>query len=136
MAVDYQKAAQLALRLISENGRAVTLVKLGQTAADPAKPWRGNPDARNTPEASAATTGVFVPASGGGLGFISEDSELVKRSEQILLVAAESVSSYKIEDFNEVIDPEDAIDTRWRVTQVEMLKPAGIRLLYAIGVRR
>lgn len=136
MAVDYQKAAQLALRLISENGREVTLVKLGQAASDPAKPWRGNPDARTTPEAEAIAPGVFVPASGSGLGFFSEDQELIKRSEQILLVAAESVSSYKLEDFNEVIDPEDIVNTRWRIELVRMLKPGAIRLLYAIGVKR
>lgn len=136
MAVDYQKAAATALRLINENGRAVTLVKLGQVAADPAKPWRANPNNRVTPQAEQPATGVFVPASGSALGFLSEDNEMVKQSEQILLVAAAGVVGYKVEDFNEVVDPDDAIDTRWRITGVELLKPGAVRILYAIGVKR
>lgn len=136
MAVDYAKAAALALRLINENGRAITLVKLGQTPGDVNKPWRSNTTNRTVPEAEEAAFGVFVPPSGSGLGFMSEDSELVKTSEQILLVAAAGVVGYKVEDFNEVIDPEDAVNTRWRITGVELLKPGSTRILYAIGVKR
>lgn len=136
MAVDYAKAAQLALRLIQENGRAITLVYLGQTPEDPAKPWRGNTDARNNPKAQVDTYGAFVPPSGAGLGFLSQDSELVKRAEQILLIAAQSVLGYNVEEFNEVIDPEDLVNTRWRIDMVEMLKPGPLRILYAVGVKR
>jgi hypothetical protein len=136
MPVNYTNAAATASRLIEENGRAITLVKLNQTPTDVDKPWRGTTDARNVPELSLAAFGVFVSPSGGGLGFIAEDSEMVRLSEQIVLVAAASLSGYKVEDFNEIIDPEDNINTRWRITKVEMLKPGPVRILYAIGVKR
>jgi hypothetical protein len=136
MPVNYTNAALLAGRLLEENGRPLTLVKLGQTPDDSDKPWRGTTDARNVPEAQIEAYGVFAPASGGGLGFVAEDSEMVRLSEQIVLVAATALSGYKVEDFNEIIDPEDSINTRWRITKVEMLKPGPVRILYAIGVKR
>ena len=58
MAIDYVAAAATATRVISENGRLITLQKPSVTPADPAKPW----GARTTTAAETVPNvrGVFL----------------------------------------------------------------------------
>jgi hypothetical protein len=65
MALDYTRLAAVATRLISENGRAITLRRASRDPDDPTKPW-GTADTTPAVAGSAdgvqaiTTTGVFL----------------------------------------------------------------------------
>lgn len=127
---NYTKLAAIAQRLVSESGRAITLVQFNSTPADANKPWRGAADPRGTPDATLAVDGVFVePSSATKLGMSSEVSDLLKRSSQIIIIA----TTVDISDFQEVIDTDTK---RWKILGMETLKPGDTTLLYFVGVER
>lgn len=131
--VDYAALSQIANTLVAENGRAVTFIKMDRTPADPAKPWRGAAAPTATPAATLAATAVFVePSSASRLGISSEESDLVKRSTQIMMVALGSESSEDLRDYDQVLDD----GTHWKITTVEQLKPGDTSLLFFVGVAR
>jgi hypothetical protein len=132
--VDYVSLAATAKRLITANGREVTFVRFNRTAADAAKPWKGAADPRTDPDASETLDAVFVePSSAVRLGISTVNSELVKRSTQILIAAPGSDFAEDLSTFEEVIDSDGV---KWRITTSEKLKPAEVTLLYFIGVAR
>lgn len=125
---DHSDFLALARELIQEEGRSVTFAKLGTTAADVDKPWRGA--GSPTLVGQVTTTAVFLPDS-GGFGELIEDEELFKKSEQFLLVAPPSTGE-DLSDYNIVVD--DSV--RWKITITKCLKPASLALLFAMGVSR
>ncbi len=133
MAVDYTALATTAKRLVDENGRSVTFRRLSRTLDDAAKPWRGSATPRTTVDATVEGFAVVVPPSAASaLGLSTTDSELVKRSEQIMIVALGSTSTDDLATFDEVLDGTEL----WKIQQVETLKPAATTLLYFVGVKR
>lgn len=126
--MDYARAQALALKLIQKNGKEITFQRLDATAADPEKPWKG-PGAPTVAQ-SVDTVGVSLPhASFVDLGFLSVDDELLKRTEQVLLVPGGATD---LESFTNVLDQ----GVRWRIEWVRTLKPATVTVLYAFGVKR
>ncbi len=135
MAVNYTKLADTALRLVQDSGRDMTFRRLNRTPADVAKPWRGATAPRATAGLDTSVTAkavVVPPGQSSTLGFLAEDSELVKRSEQILLVALGSTSTVDLSTYDEVLDGA----TLWKIDLVQILKPGGTVLLFAVGVKR
>jgi len=126
--MDYARAQALALRLIQKNGKNVTFQRLDATAADPAKPWKG--PGTPTVAATANTVAVSLPhASLVDLGFFSQDDEMLKRAEQVLLVPGGATD---LEPFTNILEA----GVRWRIEWVRTLKPADTVVLYAFGVCR
>lgn len=127
MAIDYTELAALAQELILESGRTVKVQKLSSAAADATKPWLGAGAQTVTTERSLPA--VFVPASGGGLGRELVDEELLKRVQQVALIAPTDID---LESFNCIEDN----GSKWRVEFVQVLRPANVTLLYVFGVMR
>lgn len=125
---DFVKLAMTATRLIAANGRDVTFIKLDATPTNPAQPWRGNADPRVGPAGSITVRAVNV--SDGGLGMRADDNELLKRSEKQFIVAGSAGAA--LETYNEILDG----TARWRILFVDVLEPAGTRLLYFVGVAK
>lgn len=125
--MNYDKLAQTAVRLIAKTGRSVTLQKLDATPEDSNKPWKG--PATPTVADSADLIATFVPAGGGGLGLDFIDDELLKRAEQVALIAP---SEKDVSEFHAVLDG----SSRWKIEWVQVLKPAEKVLLYIVGVKR
>lgn len=128
MAINYTRAVALANRLISANGRSVTVQQLSAVAADPTKPWLGT----GTPTVSATSvvSAVFVPLSSAqDLGKSLVDEALLKDAEQVLLVAANGTD---LTTFHMILDG----SVRWKITGVRELKPGPTVILYAFGVAR
>lgn len=124
--MDFARAVALAQRLINKNGRSVTIQRLDATAADSNKPWRGAGEptvAQEVPQKA-----VFLPSSGTDLGGLVTDDELLKRAEQVCLVAGDT----DLTGFNIISD--DSI--KWKIEWIQVLKPADVIVLYAIGVKR
>lgn len=125
---DHTEFVELAQELIAEEGRAITLQTLGATPADATKPWRG-------PAAPTVTTdedviGVFLPISSmDDLGFIAKDDDLLKRADQVLLVAPTMVD---LRNMDRVLDK----SVVWKVEWVKVLEPGDQVILYAFGVCR
>ena len=131
--VDFTKLATTAQRLVSENGRTVTIVQLSKDLDDPTKDWRGKHDPRANPEDSISATAVFVdPASFSSLGFKTDAREEVKRSEQIALVALGSGTVKDLTTFDEVQDG----DINWSIIFSEKLQPGSQVLLFTLGLKR
>lgn len=132
MAKDYTTIADRAAELVAEYGRSMTAVKFDKVAVDSNKPWEGAADARST-GVSTVITGISVSISDGlKLGITTQDSDLSKNSDEILIVALGSASAIDLSLYNEIIDQ----SINWKITVVEKLKPANMVLLYFVGVKR
>lgn len=132
--VDYIKLATTALRLVEGAGRDVTFRRLNRTTLDDAaKPWRGTATPRAAVAASVTASAVAIhPSEASLLGIATEDSELIKRSDQILIVALGATSTDDLSTFEEVLDG----TTLWKIVRVDTLRPADTTLLYFVGVKR
>lgn len=122
---DHTEFVQLAQELISEEGRAISLVRKSVTAVDRTKPWNGIVAA--PPERIDNVPAVFLPASGlSGTSVTTE--EQLKRVEQVALIAprAEDLSL-----MTHIIDGQE-----FMVEWVQVLKPAAQVCLYVFGVKR
>jgi hypothetical protein len=126
--MDYARAQALAQRLIAKNGKAITFQRLDATPADPEKPWKG--PGEPIVAATHDTVAVSLPhASLVDLGFHAVDDELLKRTEQVLLVPGGAVD---LEPFTNTLEA----GVRWRIEWVRTLRPATVTVLYAFGVKR
>lgn len=126
--MDFARAQAFALRLITKNGRSVAFERLSSTPTDSNMPWNG--PGTPTVAQSVTTVAVSLPhASLTELGFTSVDDELLKRTEQVLLVPGGATD---LEPFHTMLDG----GIRWAVEWVRTLKPASTVVLYAFGVKR
>lgn len=126
--MDYDAAVALCKRLIEKNGREVLFEKLSGTVADTTKPWKG----KGTPtvEKTVKRKALFLIHEGRrDLGFLGIEEELLKRVEQIALVAPGSVD---ITDFNAITDDSQRYALDWQ----RILKPGDTTLLFVFGVKR
>lgn len=133
MAFNYTPLANSAKRLVTRFGRSVTIVKFAETPADVNKPWRGNLTPRETPLASATVDMAFVePSSAEELGLNVQKFGFTDRQAQIAIMAPGPTDSTEYEHYDEVIDG----TVRWKITEVEILKPGPVRMLYFFKVER
>lgn len=122
MAIDYAKLAATAVRLISENGRALSLRKPPQAPADVAKPW-----------GARAVAGAVVVATTGAF-FDLEREELVEtaleRRQQRVLIPPEP-------PLPEELGPRWQVDDgsiRYDVLVSRPVKPGPVVLYYELVV--
>ena len=134
--VDYNRLAQTAARLVKNNGRSITFVKLSEVAADTARPWKGPPSSgAGAAETTLALNGVFVPPNTvrqfglTALGEGTEFKDLVAFSEQIIITAQ---GENDLREYTSVVDGGD----RWGIIGLQVLKPGPTTLLAFVGVRR
>jgi len=127
--VDYVRSLALAQRLITANGRTVAVQKLSSTPADVNKPWEGT--TLPTVATTVSPKAVFVPHTGAGdLGKYLVDEELLKRCDQVVLIAYDGTND--LGTFTQVQDG----GSTWKIVWVRELKPGDLTILYAIGVSR
>lgn len=123
--MNYTRALALAVRLIEKNGREVTFQTLSATPVDADKPWNG--PAEPTVSASKKSKAVFLAHTGSiELGKMFVDNELLKRVDEVALVAGSVV----ISDYHRVLDESKL----WRIDWIRELKPASTTVLYAVGL--
>lgn len=127
---DFAELAAVAKRLIDENGRTVSIIKLDKTAADPNKPWRGPVDPRATPIFTVTGKAVFVPLGGSDLGIEWPQDNNLKRGDQVCLFAADNDTGQELEKADEIEDGAG----RWAIINTQLLQPADQRLLYFFEV--
>lgn len=136
MAINYARLQTIANKLITENGRSITLIKQNRTAADPAKPWRG---AADLPLETAGTpvTAVFVAlADSKTLGQFSfaQEGTIHKADSDQFFVSGKAIVDAGI-DLTEYDTIQDGTEV-WRITSVDELKPGSTVLLYYLNVSR
>lgn len=133
--MDYNKLALTSKRLIDKNGRNITLTKLGAGIADPDKPWRGTQVVTETDP--VITKGVFaigntsIPTESRGLAFDWVDSELLKVTRHVCIVAAEGLpvlDEYKVMH-------EEGQTKPWNIIWGQCLQPGTKRILYVFGLK-
>ena len=133
MAKDYTSIADTALAMVKKYGRSMTITKFDQSAGDPAKPWEGASDPRGVGKTSLTIYAVAVSVTSAiQVGLVTKDDDMVKRSEQILIVAPGSVEQTDLGNFNIVSDG----SVEWKVAGVDKMQPSNLILLYYIGVKR
>ena len=129
--VDYVKLAAVAERLVRQNGREITFVKKERTAADPSRPWKGPVDG----EELLPLYGVFVPPNTVrqfGLSALGEGTEfvdLIAFSEQVAIVFP---GENDLRQYTTIRDN----GVNWNMIAMQLLQPAGIKLLAFVGTRR
>lgn len=130
MAINYTRMRSVAERLVEENGRTVTLVRLDQVNdSDPAMPWRGT---TGTSEVTVDVIAVLVPFENDDF-----DGTLVKRGDMQAIVAAKSVEDEN--PANVEIETFDFLDdggARWRIVEAKSINPGGQRIVYMLQLRK
>ena len=119
--VDFASLAALAVRLISKNGRDVTLVQSSQTPDNPAQPWRGT---------DGNDTETVVRAAITNYDEEQVDGDLIRRGDRQAWVAADS--GVAIEDYDYLVDG----TVRWKIIDVNVIKPATVTVAYGLQLRR
>jgi hypothetical protein len=126
--VSYETNIALAQRLIEKKGRQVTFEKLSGTVADATRPWKGA--GTPTTEKTVKRKAVFLIHEGRrDLGYFGIDEELLKRVEQIVLVAPGTVD---LTDFNSITDGSQRYVVDWQ----RVLRPGDPTILFVFGVKR
>ncbi len=128
---DFAKLQKTADRLITANGRAVTLRKRDRGTADPATPWRGP---------SIPGTDITVMAIAVILDFDEDtiDGTLIRRNDKRALVAELDVNPagasviHEIETFNTLVDGADT----WHIERIKLLQPSTEKLFYDLQLRK
>lgn len=135
--MDFVKSAQNAQRLIRKNGRPLQFYKIGDSIADPTKPWRGAGAPIDT--GLVEEFGVFaigntsIPTESRGLAFDWVDSELLKTTRHVVLVPAFSLPV--MEEYKTIIDVSQG-NSRWNIIWGQCLQPAEQRLIYCFGLKQ
>lgn len=120
---DFAALAATALRLIADNGRAISIRKVTTgVPGDPATPWI--PGSESTVD--TATIGVFLDTE---RSFIT--GELIPTDQSVLLIAASGLGVTPINK-DRIVDEGDT----WEIINVETLKPATTVLLYELMIRK
>ncbi len=132
MAIDYAKALATATRLISENGRAITVGRRSEAPADPARPW--GPRTTSAGTVSVSTIGVFLDldrddlttvTAGLGLG----GSNVQAKGQRVLVPAAPALPSEVGPDwFVEDVSTGELHE----ITASHPLKPGGTLVMYSL----
>jgi len=121
--VDYVKLAATAERLITKNGRAVTLTKLDRVAADPTKPWLGGGTATDTVTATA----VVFP-----IAFEDTDGNNIRRGDAEAFISHTENPTKNLDDYDKLTTNERV----WEIVNLNLLNPGGTRLMYHAHLRR
>lgn len=127
--MDYAELVTVVQELIADTGRACRFEVLSSEPADPAAPWDG--PATPTVERQMNAPATFVPAAGAELGLEFIATDLLKKAQQVCLVAPHP-AALALDKCTSVFDAQ----TRWRVEWVQVLRPGSTVLLYALGVTR
>lgn len=127
--VDYVKLAATALRLITKNGKTITVTKLNTTASDANKPWRGAVDPRSPPAATASVKAVEVAP--GSLGKLISKGDIPADVETAFMVAPE-LTTAALDDFDELTSD----GTIYSIGKIIKIKPASVVMLYIFMVAK
>ena len=136
MAIDYDKLAQTAFRLVENAGRTADFYRIDQRPLDEDKPWLGpDPDPDNyLPDAQELGVPIVSvsPADGNLLGITTLDEDALKRVSKLLITAPGLTHTEDLSRMNYVVDE----GVRHEIEFVEVLRPATTTVLYFVGVRR
>ena len=134
MGINYAKAQATALRLLTENGRPVTLVKFNTIPDDLNMPWLGS-----TGKSTLTVTAVFTdPVSEKDLGaaeIVMEGGH--KSGEKIAFIAAgENLDTdgnpIDLTEYDQVIDG----GLTYKMAEIHTLSPGGVPLMYEVRLER
>ena len=121
--VDYANLANVGQRLISQNGRTVTLVLKSRISLDVNKPWRAD----DGDGLSIDVKAVLIPYDEKDI-----DGDLVRRGDKQAYISAVGLESYDISLFDELIDN----NVIWKIKNIEILNPGELLLLYILQLRK
>lgn len=124
MNFSHVKKLQKAKKMIARHGRKVLLVVKG-AAIDPEKPWLGT-----LPDVKTEALAVFVPFKGSGFGETTEQVGLLKKVNEVCLIAPDITF-----DITSVVSIEDGQNTSG-VEWIEVLRPSDVTILAGLGVNR
>lgn len=123
MAINYTKFAALALKLITANGRDLTITLRPRTPADATKPWDG-PNV-------AASTSVIVKGVLGQDMQSDPKGDLVRDGNEVAYIAAAATDPAFVEDYDVLTDGTQS----WKIASVEIVAPGNTRVLYILKLR-
>lgn len=122
---DYSGAGQRVQRLLDRFGRQMTFVKRSRTAADPAKPWRGNDGSETTVTVNAVML-QGTQLNRFGLFYQREFQSDHRLGKMHVLVAGNAFTGEDAETFDEIRDGSKT----WAISNLEALDPGDLPVLY------
>ena len=134
MGINYTKSQAVALRLLTENGRPVTLLKFSTSPDDLNKPWKGS-----TGLETLTVTAVFTdPVSEKDLGaaeIVMEGGH--KSGKKIAFIAAgENLDAngapIDLAEYDQLIDG----GRTYKMEEIHTLAPGNIPLMYEVRLAR
>lgn len=131
---NYEKLKATALRLITKNGKTVTLNRFAKSAADPAKPWRGPADMQGPVAATQTEKAVELGVNNelGSFGkMISKDD--IPDCVTDMWMVARTDGNEDLENYDQLIDDEG---TAHKIEMAVRIKPGSITILYVLGTSR
>ena len=141
MPISYEKAARTALRMLTENGRPVTLVKINRDPADPSLPWDGPGLKQHT--TITAHAAFLDPVSEKDLGSMEKRgregyTDNITRGMKIGFIAAQenldaNGNPVDLRQFDRLIDTDGRAYT---MDEIHLLSPGGTELIYEVRVVR
>lgn len=124
MPFDYSELAKVALSLVAEFGKSVTLIRQSTDPADPQKPWRANSPVANETTVNAAIIpireSVIVP-----------QTALQRNATSVAYIASQGSGDVRGTHFLD-----ESADVRWRVLDIETYAPGPTPLLHVLFLVR
>ena len=121
--MDQNRAAEVAQRLIRQNGRQVDLVRAPTAPADPSAPWDGP-----TPGSEQRLT-VWAVVTDYKNNAV--DGEEIMRGDRMLIIPALEMNGEDPNTYESVVDGSD----RWNTMRVETIKPGSVPIVYKMQAR-
>lgn len=127
---EQKEMAECAYAMIEESGRKITLKNNRNDTPDPSKPW----EVSTNPISVTDVPACFVaPSDIEQLGITNFAEDLLKKIEQVAMVAPSDKITDDLSDFDMLLDTDGE---EYRVFEVRKLKPGTVTLLYYIFVGR
>lgn len=129
---DFSALQAKAQTLVAANGGSVTFRQYDTTPAAPSQPWEGPTDPRAGGVVELEQTAVWAqPSSAITLGFGYQADDLLKRSDQMLIIAGNDTDD--LTDFDEVDGPGGI----YKIDNIQKLMPDGETVLvWFVGVSK
>lgn len=125
----HEEFVELALELITEDGRRVDFIRKGTAPAAGSKPWQGTSGLSSETVTIPNVPAVFVPFRGFEFGSEFLDVKMYKEVSEICLVPNIGVD---LEGCHGILDE----GREFRIEWIQRLRPGTTTVLYAFGVNR
>jgi len=127
--VSDQSLLNMVTRIINVRGKTINVVKLSDSADDPAKPWRASATQVESDNLEAKV--MFLPATGHGMGRLIDRAELTPEISEVAVVIP-PITGEDLRNYHLLIEN----DIQKRVDKWWVVKPADTIIAFIAGIKK